>query len=252
MKLRDGTGMAVLALQPPFLAAVIWIVFQEEGVSVPTESMLFMLALSCLWFGMSAAVRELISDQVIFRRERRVGVGVLPYVLSKVVVLGGIVSLQTMFLTGAMYWLMNMGDTESYNFILSDLLVVSTLTGLVGMSLGLFVSSLWKSSEAAVGFLPIILIPNIAFSSLVFAIRDMGWVSKAVTWVVIQRYTFDAFLKCGEKIAVRSRRGDFEPQLINGTLWKLGLKMSDEADDIGLTLLELNWILFGIAMFCLV
>lgn len=252
VKLRDTTGMAVLALQPPFLATVIWIVFQEEGVSVPTESMLFMLALSCLWFGMSAAVRELISDQVIFRRERRVGVGVLPYVLSKVFVLGAIVSLQTMFLTGSMYWLMNMGDAESYNFILSDLLMVSTLTGLVGMALGLFVSSLWKSSEAAVGFLPIILIPNIAFSSLVFAIRDMGWVSKAVTWVVIQRYTFDAFLKCGEKIAVRSRRGDFEPQLINGTLWKLGLKMSDEADDIGLTLFELNWILFGIAMFLLV
>lgn len=251
VKLRDSTGMAVLALQPPFLALVMWIVFQEEGVPVPTESMLFMLALSCLWFGMSAAVRELISDQVIFRRERRVGVGVLPYVLSKVVVLGAMVSLQTMFLTGAMYWLMNMGDSESYNFVLTDLLMVSTLTGLVGMGLGLFVSSLWKSSEAAVGSLPLILIPQIAFSSVMFAIRDMGWLSKAITWVVIQRYTFDAFLKCGEKIAVRSRRGDFEPQLINGTLWKLGLKMSDEADDIGLTLIELNWILFGMALLLL-
>ena len=61
----------------------------------PTESMIFMMALSCLWFGMSAAVRELISDQVIFRRERRVGVGVLPYVLSKVCVLGVIVAAQT-------------------------------------------------------------------------------------------------------------------------------------------------------------
>ena len=119
------------------------------------------------------------------------------------------------------------------------------------MGLGLFVSSLWKSSEAAVGSLPLILIPQIAFSSVMFAIRDMGWLSKAITWVVIQRYTFDAFLKCGEKIAVRSRRGDFEPQLINGTLWKLGLKMSDEADDIGLTLFELNWILFGTALFLL-
>ena len=53
---------------------VMWIVFQEEGVPVPTEAMVFMLALSCLWFGMSASVRELIADQVIFRRERRVGV----------------------------------------------------------------------------------------------------------------------------------------------------------------------------------
>ena len=251
VKLRDSTGMAVIALQPPFLALVMWIVFQEDGQALPTEAMLFMLALSCLWFGMSAAVRELISDQVIFRRERRVGVGVLPYVLSKVIVLGIMVSVQTIFLAGAMYWAMGMGDPETYNFVFSELLLVSTLTGLVGMGLGLFVSSLWKSSEAAVGSLPLILIPQIAFSSVMFAIRDMGWISKAITWVVIQRYTFDAFLKCGEKIAVRSRRGDFEPQLINGTLWKLGLKMSDEADDIGLTLLELNWILFGMTLLLL-
>jgi len=39
--------------------------------------------------------------------------------------------------------------------------------------------------------------------------------------------------------------------LINGTLWKLGLKMSDEADDIGLTLLQLNWILFGMTLLLL-
>ena len=58
---------------------------------------------------------------------------------------------------------MNMGDSESYNFVLTDLLMVSTLTGLVGMGLGLFVSSLWKSSEAAVGSLPLILIHRLPF-----------------------------------------------------------------------------------------
>ena len=60
---------------------------------------------------------------------------------------------------------MNMGDADSYNFILSDLIVVSTLTR-IGQChwdcSSLFVEVL----EAAVGFLPIILIPNIAFSSL--------------------------------------------------------------------------------------
>ena len=56
----------------------------------------------------------------------------------------------------------------------------------------------------------------------------------------------------GKKIAVRSRRGDFEPQLINGTLWKLGLKMSDKADDVGLVLMELNCILAGMTLVLLV
>ena len=47
---------------------------------------------------------------------------------------------------------------------------------------------------------------------------------------------------------VRSRR-DFEPQLINGTLWKLGLKMSDEADDIVTLIQQVD--LFGIALLLL-
>ena len=245
VKLRDTTGMLVIGLQPPFLAMVMWVVFQDKTGALPTESMLFMLSLSCLWFGMSAAVRELISDQVIFRRERRVGVGTLPYVLSKVTVLGIIVALQACVLSGGMYVLMGMG-AENYNFSLFAFLGVSTLTAWVGMGLGLFVSSLWKSSEAAVGSLPLILIPQIAFSSVMFSMRDMEWLSKTVTWFVIQRYTFDAFLKCGDKLAVRTRRGDFEAQPINGTLWKLGLKTTDSADDIGLLLSELSLIMFGL------
>jgi len=55
-KVRDRTGLWVLAAQPPFLALVMAVVFPK-----PTSSMLFMLSLSCLWFGMSGAVRELIA-----------------------------------------------------------------------------------------------------------------------------------------------------------------------------------------------
>ena len=52
VKTRDRTGLAVLAVQPVVLAAVMALVF-----TVPTTLMLFMLALSCMWFGMSASVR---------------------------------------------------------------------------------------------------------------------------------------------------------------------------------------------------
>ena len=139
-----------------------------------------------------------------------------------------------------------------YEFSLGALLGVSALTAWVGMGLGLFVSSLWRSSEAAVGSLPLILIPQIAFSSVMFAIRDMTWLSKLITWVVIQRYTFDAFLKCGEDIAVRTRRGEFEPQPVNGTLWRLGLKTTDKADDVGLLLSELCLVMAGLTILLLI
>ena len=154
--------------------------------------MMFMLSLCCLWFGMSAAVRELIADQVIFRRERRVGVRVLPYVLSKVIVLGVITALQACVLSGIVYWVFEMGH-DKYNFDFTSLMGISCLTAWVGMSLGLLISSVWRSSEAAVGTLPLILIPQIAFSSIMFSIRDMQPLAKLATWFTFQRYTFDAF-----------------------------------------------------------
>jgi ABC-type multidrug transport system ATPase subunit len=247
-RLRDRTGMLVMGLQPPILIAVMAIVFPA-----PTVELLFMLSLSSLWFGMSASVRELISDRVIWRRERRVGVLVLPYVASKTLVLAVLTGLQAVLLAGANYWLLDMG---AYGFGAGALIGVSVLTAWLGMMLGLLVSAVWTSSEAAVGTLPLILIPQITFSSILVAIRDMGPVAKGLTWVTFQRYTFDAALKCGDDVAVRNNRGEFVAEPINASLYKLGLKFTDAADDIGFTLAQLivilaagSVVLLGMTMF---
>ena len=75
--------------------------------------------------------------------------------------------------------------------------------------------SLKASSEGAVGTLPLVLIPQITFSSILVAIRDMGATAKALTWITFQRYTFDAALKCGDEVAVRNNRGEFAAEPIN-------------------------------------
>ena len=234
-RLRDRTGMLVMGLQPPILIAVMAIVFPA-----PTVELLFMLSLSSLWFGMSSSVRELISDRVIWRRERRVGVGVLPYVFSKTLILASLTGLQAILLAGANYLILDMG---AYGFHAGALIGVSVLTAWLGMTLGMLVSAVWTSSEAAVGTLPLILIPQITFSSILVAIRDMAPLAKGLTWVTFQRYTFDAALKCGDEVAVRNNRGEFTAEPINASLYKLGLKFTDAADDIGFTLNQLMIIL---------
>jgi hypothetical protein len=240
VKLRDRTGMLVLGLQPPLLALVMWIVFPK-----PTTSLMFMLALSSLWFGMSATVRELITDRVIWRRERRVGVGVLPYVGSKVVVLGALIALQCVAFTGLLYWVLGMGE---YGTQLWPLLGVCTLTGWVGMSLGLLVSSAWTSSEAAVGTLPLLLIPQITFSSIMVSVRSMGDVAQALSWLTVQRYAFDAVIKCTDELAY-FKYGQWQRQKVQGFLYELGLKVSSKAGDTGLSLEVLSGIMGG---FCVV
>jgi ABC-type multidrug transport system ATPase subunit len=237
-KLRDRTGLWVLAAQPPFLAGVMAVVFPK-----PTSSMIFMLSLSCLWFGMSGAVRELISDRVVWRRERRVGVSTSAYVGSKLVVLGAINVLQCGFLAALAYAVFDLGGV--YGFDPLALIGVSALTGVTGMTLGLFVSAVFSSSEAAVGTLPLLLIPQITLSSLLVGLRDMGPLARALTWLDPQRYAFDATLKVGEKLAKASRvPGQWDVTSMTGPLYELGLKGA-EVVDMGLTMPTLCGALLG-------
>lgn len=233
VKGRDVGGLTVLLAQAPILAAVMKIVFRA-----PTKEMLFMLSLSCLWFGMSASVRELISDRVIWLRERRVGVRPVPYLGSKVAVLGALVGVQC-----AAFALMNMMLHPSFfenGFGAFTLMGVAALTGICGMTLGLVVSALNQSSEGAVGMLPLLLIPQISFSGLLLSLRHMGPFSHSLTNFNPARYAYDAMLKVGERIASVPERGtgEWEVRGITGDLYNLGFKGA-AADDMGLSMGQL-------------
>jgi len=250
VKMRDSMGLAVLLAQAPILGLAMKVVFPE-----PDAATLFMLALSALWFGASASVRELISDRPIWYRESRIGLRLLPYMASKVTVLGALVTLQCTLLAAMNWTLLDMGSGSgdvAYGFSLLALCGVTSLTGLVGMSMGLLISALFSSSEAAVGALPVVLIPQITFGGLIVKVKEMSLLSKAVAYLMITRYSFDATIKTGEYL---SRPGSYgnnrEPLHINGVLYDLGFRTS-AAQDMGLVLSDLVLILFGFSVVFLV
>jgi len=235
-KVRDHVGTAVLLAQAPILGVAMWIVFPE-----PDAAAMFMLVLSALWFGASDAIRELISDRTIWRRERRVGLRVGPYMASKVTVLGVMVALQCILLVVMNYVLLGMHD---YGFSLPGLIGVASLTGLVGISLGLVMSAVFSSSEAAVGTLPVVLIPQIAFGGLIVKIKEMGAVAKVFSYVMITRYAFDASIKTGVELSRPGAFGNKRENLrITGVLYDLGFRTS-AADDMGMSM----WVLCGILL----
>ena len=142
-----------------------------------------------------------------------------------------------------------MGLGVDLGFVLWKATFVAILTGWVGMAVGLFTSSVWKSSEAAVGTLPLLLIPQITFSGILVSISDMDELAKAVTWGTFQRYSFDALLKCGEKMSY-IYRGKWDVQGIVAPLYNLGLKPRP-ATDMGISWESLVGIHLGIILFVL-
>src|SRR5579864_6399423 len=64
----------------------------------PAQRTLFIMVCSAIWFGIINAAREIVKEGPIYRREHAINLRLLPYVLSKVVVLGGLCAIQSFIL----------------------------------------------------------------------------------------------------------------------------------------------------------
>jgi ABC-type multidrug transport system ATPase subunit len=161
----DKWNLLILFGQAPIIAVLTYLVV---GKNDPRDFPFFILTLVSIWFGTSVAARELVKENAIFRRERMVNLRLLSYVGSKLVVLSIIVGLQTalLFLTLKALDLTGLMSLPGVLFGVPQLLVLA-LTGVVGITLGLFVSAIVKTSEVATSIVPLILIPQILFAGLV-------------------------------------------------------------------------------------
>jgi len=129
----------------------------------------------------------------------------------------------------------------AYGACLRDLMAVCLLTGWVGMALGLFISVRSRSSEAAVGVLPLMLIPQIVFGGLMVPVREMEPWALAAFWFMVVRYAFEASLKTVATLTeVSGTLGEPVQRPIAGILYHLRFKSTAAADDTGI---PLPWLL---------
>ena len=113
--------------------------------------------------------------------------------------------------------------------------------------------SLFDSNEAAVGSLPLILIPQIVFGGLIVTIKDMPVVAQFIASLTVTRWSFETLIKSGERLLeLNARFASKDPVAsappVSSSLYHLGFRSTDPAD-MGLSLLALDGILIGMA-FC--
>lgn len=204
---HDRVNLLILLLQAPIIAGFIVILASSNSVhtvSTPTNPLhptdydaqrsLFIVAASAIWFGIINAAREIVKERPIYRRERAINLGVVPYVLSKVVVLGGlciiqdyvllwIVGQKTGFPTHGVIW---SGTRGAFGEMYISLLLGS----LVGLMLGLLVSALAPNTDRAVSLVPIVLIPQIIFSNVIFTLS--GTLGDWISYLMPARWTMEA------------------------------------------------------------
>jgi hypothetical protein len=103
------------------------------------------------------------------------------------------------------------------------------------MAMGLTVSAAFSSTEAAVGSLPLVLIPQLAFGGLVVTVKDMGVVARTISSLMVTRYGFEAALDTADTLWKPSREGRGGASVrLREVLWDFGFGTSG-ADDQALS-----------------
>jgi ABC-type multidrug transport system ATPase subunit/pSer/pThr/pTyr-binding forkhead associated (FHA) protein len=159
---RDARNAALLVGQAPLIAGLIGLSLlygvSDVAYSKPKNTLLFLLALTSVWFGCSNAARELVKERAIYLRERMVALRVLPYVTSKLIVLSGLAAIQcALFLVILGVWF---GVPGHPALLFGSMLLASV----IGILLGLALSALASSADRAMTLLPILLIPQVLFT----------------------------------------------------------------------------------------
>jgi ABC-type multidrug transport system ATPase subunit/ABC-type multidrug transport system permease subunit len=151
--------------------------------------LLFIFSCVAIWVGLSNSIREIVKESAIYFRERLLNLALLPYISSKLAIRGGIGIIQTILI--AIVVLLVFDPPESKIIAWSIGFAVTTfLTLLASTSLSLMLSAFVKTENEGNGILPLIMMPQIIFSGVLFTLE--GWSSK-ISWLMLSRWSIGAY-----------------------------------------------------------
>ncbi|MFT6395375.1 MAG: ABC-type multidrug transport system ATPase subunit [Bradymonadia bacterium] len=194
IKWKDRVNSAILLAQAPIIGLVLSMVFAVSGDTTAFDRLdrapaaLFLLVASAIWFGCSNSAREIVGEQAIYGRERMVNLMIPSYVLSKAAVLGVVCALQCALLLGIVY--VPLGLTGHFGVLYGILFG----TSLVGLGMGLTLSSLVRSEQAAMALIPLILIPQIVLGGVIMPVHQMSAPTQLLAGLTTARWGFEAML----------------------------------------------------------
>ena len=178
----DRTATLILLAQAPFFAFLFNILYSFSSVmsTVRAEEatiLLWLMILGATWIGTSNAIREVVKEQSILRREHALGMSLAVYAASKVAVLGVLTTAECALLSIATMAFQHLPATDTISShqmptsglllgpIQVELMFDVILAGLAAMGVALLVSALVRTSDQANFALPLLLVAQIVLSA---------------------------------------------------------------------------------------
>ncbi|QHV01201.1 maltooligosyl trehalose synthase [Synechocystis sp. CACIAM 05] len=153
------------------------------------QTVLLVFSCAAIWVGLASSLQEIVKENDIYSRERLVNLNLFAYIASKVTVWSGLALLQTLAMVAIILIAFDHPQPPLLPWGLG-LIITSYLTLFSSICLGLMVSTLVKSETQANTALPILLLPQIIFSGVLFQIKG---VSQYLSWFMVSRWSIGAY-----------------------------------------------------------
>lgn len=135
------------------------------------QKILFIMAFAAVMFGCINGAREIVKELPIYRRERAVNLGIIPYLFSKMAVLGFLCLLQSAILV-IVVDVKAPFDQGIFLPVVAEIYISVFLTAIAGLMMGLTVSAMVPNNDRATSFIPILLLPQVIFAGVLFPLDN--------------------------------------------------------------------------------
>ena len=190
--LSDKKNLALLLLQAPIIGLLLLFVSKHDGLvadRIEAKKLVFMLALTGVWFGVINSAREICKEVAVLRRERLGGLSQTAYLGSKLIVLAGLVTIQSALLVGVLAAHLTLPAHGILMPSLLEIYLTVLLSGFAGITLGLALSAIASTPDKAMSLIPIVLVPQVLFAGVMFLLAGA---TSVVGWLVSARPAVDA------------------------------------------------------------
>jgi ABC transport system ATP-binding/permease protein len=181
---RDRVNLGLALFTAPVAIGLINFALRDKDPFIRSENndmsspglalqVLFVFTCAKLWVGLSSSSQEIVKEAAIYLRERLVNLRILSYIGSKVIVLGILAIFQTILIL----IIISIGFKSPNSDLISwqlGIIINTFLTLTASFSLGLLVSAAVGNSTQANGALPLLLLPQIIFSGVLFKLQGVG------------------------------------------------------------------------------
>ncbi|MEU9099892.1 FHA domain-containing protein [Streptomyces sp. NPDC048361] len=190
----DRTFLAIMIALPFVMGAMARALAGSRLTQETAMNALLILCVGGVLTGAANAVRELVKERVIYRRERAVGLSRSAYLMSKVVVLGTITVLQAVVLTLVALLGVDLNAPGGAGVLLPPLVEVTLAVALLAftaMMLGLLVSALVRKEEVTMPLLVLLAIVQVVFCGALLKLNGVPGVEQ-LAWLVPSRWALGA------------------------------------------------------------